>query len=402
MKLHFDLASCVRATSKFSECTKCVEACPDSIQITDNIPSFKLATGVEAAACLGACPTEAFSLSDFSVTEFFFTFLESKVRLISSKINVPCISVLSVEHLISFALASETPITLDLNGYKEGSHLLELIEDRIEEANFVLSSFSEKSLRTNLDESTRVKKREEESAEETEDEKTEDDEAASRRDFLTNSTSVKGVIKHKQDFDDAVDADEFQKFDIDVAVISKIKDKTIPDKRKILFTTLKRVSVPDVYEVLPEEDVSFVSQKFIDESCTNCQICYRICPTGALSSNGKFSMINFDSMLCVKCHLCHDACEPDSIHLQSGFEIKEFFEPTQRTLASFTIKRCNECGNNFTYTGGEQSCPRCQVEEEEAMFLHDNAVHMQETRKNEEASETQETQREDEIEKGES
>jgi ferredoxin len=127
---------------------------------------------------------------------------------------------------------------------------------------------------------------------------------------------------------------------------------------------------------LPEEDVSFVSQKFIDDSCTNCQICYRICPTGALSSNSKFSMINFDAMLCVKCHLCHDACEPNSIHLQAGFEIKEFFEPTQRTLASFTIKRCNECGNNFTYTDGEQTCPRCLVEEEEAMFLHDNAKHM--------------------------
>ncbi len=372
MKLHFDLASCVRAASKFSECTKCVDACPESIQIIDNIPSFRVATGVEAAPCLGACPTEAFALSDFSVTEFFFSFLESKVRLISSKINVPCISVLSVEHLISLALASETPITIDLNGYQEGSHLLELIEDRIEEANYVLSSFSEKSLRTNLDESTRVKVVPEESAEEI----TSDEDTASRRDFLTNSTSVKGVIKHKQDFDDAVDAEEFQKFDLDVSVISKLKDKTIPDKRKILFTTLKRALVPEAYEVLAEEDVSFVSQKFIDDSCTNCQICYRVCPTGALSSNGKFSVINFDAMLCVKCHLCHDVCEPNSIQLQSGFEIKEFFEPAQRTLASFTIKRCNECGNNFTYTGGEQACPRCMAEEEEAMFLHDNAKQM--------------------------
>jgi uncharacterized OB-fold protein len=59
--------------------------------------------------------------------------------------------------------------------------------------------------------------------------------------------------------------------------------------------------------------------------------------------------------------------------LQSGFEVKEFFEATQRTLATFNIKRCNECGNNFTYTGGEQACPRCKLEEEEAMSLHDNA-----------------------------
>ena len=123
--------------------------------------------------------------------------------------------------------------------------------------------------------------------------------------------------------------------------------------------------------------MSFTSQKFVDESCTNCQICYRICPTGALSSDLKFSVINFDAMMCVKCHLCHDVCEPNAIQLQAGFELKEFFEPTQRTLAKFDIQRCNECGNYFTYTGGVKECFRCKIEEEEAMGLHANAKKME-------------------------
>jgi ferredoxin len=373
MKLNFNVASCVRAMSKFSDCTKCVDACPQNIQLVDNLPSFANATGIEAAACLGVCPTEAFSLSDFSVTEFFFTFVESKVRLISSKINVPCISVLSVEHLISLALACDEPITIDLNGYEENSHLLTQIKDRIEEANFVLSSFCNKELRDNLDDSSLefLDNNTKESSPKANNNSKEED-VSSRRDFLSQA-SLKGVVKHKKTFDEAVEAEDLQVFKIDAEVISKMRDKNIPDKRKILFTTLKRANIPNLFEVLPEEEISFVSQKYIDESCTNCQICYRICPTGALSSNGKFSLINFDAMLCLKCHLCHDACEPDSIHLQSGFEVKEFFEPTQRTLATFNIKRCNECGNNFTYTGGEQACPRCRVEEEEAMFLHDKA-----------------------------
>ena len=362
MKLHFDVALCVRATSKFSTCTKCVDASPESIQIVEHLPTFVKATGVEAAACVGACPTEAFSLSDFSVTEFFFRFLESKVRLISSKVNVPCLSVLSVEHLISLALASEESITLDLNGYEEGTHLFEVIESRIEEANFVLSSFSDKALLTNHE--TTV-----------DEEVLEEERVSSRRDFLS-SASLKGAMKHKKAFDDAVEAEELQAYEIDASMIEKIKDKHLPNKRKILLTTLKHAGIPEHFEVLPQEEVSFVSQKFVDESCTNCQICYRICPTGALSSNGRFSLINFDAMLCVKCHLCHDACEPDSIHLQPGFEVKEFFKASQRTLAKFDVRRCNECGNNFTYTGGEQACPRCMVEEEEAMFLHDNAKRM--------------------------
>ncbi|WP_415406366.1 4Fe-4S dicluster domain-containing protein [Sulfurovum sp. CS9] len=371
MRLHFDVASCVRAVSKFSNCTKCIDTCPDSVSLVDNLPSFTASTGVEASACVGVCPTEAFSLSDFSTTEFFFSFLESKVRLISPKINVPCISILSVEHLISLALASEETITIDMSSYDDRSLLFEHIEKSIEEANFVLSSFSDKQLDSNY-----VAQKNEILQSEP------NEKSSSRRSFLGNA-SLKGVVKHKKAFDDAVDADDMQHFEIDASVIAKIKDKQLPNKRKILFTVLKRAGVPDVYEVLPEEEVSFTSQKFIDESCTNCQICYRICPTGALSSNSKFSLIHFDAMLCVKCRLCHDVCEPDSIHLQSGFEIKEFFEPVQRTLASFTIKRCNECGNNFTYTGGEQACPRCMVEEEEAMFLHNNAVLMKEISNNE-------------------
>ncbi len=364
MSLHFNLSACVRATSKFSECTKCVDACPESIQLLDNLPSFANKTGVEAAACIGVCPTEAFSLSDFSTTEFFFSFLDSKIRLISPKLNVPCISVFSVEHLISFALASDEMITLDMSSYDEESILYEQIEERIDEANFVLSSFSKKRLETNSDKSKNVEKK-----------VNQDEEVSSRRSFLGNA-SLKGVVKHKMTFDEAVEADELKAFQLDTITIAKIREKSLPDKRKILFTMLKHVGVPEVFDVLTEEDISFVSQKFVDDSCTNCQICYRICPTGALSSNGKFSLINFDAMLCVKCRLCHDVCEPNSIQLQPGFEIKEFFEPTQRTLVKFNIKRCNECGNNFTYKGGEQACPRCMVEEEEAMFLHSNALSM--------------------------
>ena len=362
MYLHLEVARCVRATSKFSNCTQCVDASPESIQLVDNLPSFANNTGVEAAACVGICPTEAFSLSDFSTTEFFFSFLESKVRLISPKLNVPCLSVLSVEHLISLALASKEEISLDLSSYDEESILYEQIASRIEEANFVLSAFSDKRLQTNVDAIIK----EENASEET---------VSSRRSFLGN-VSLKGVVKHKMSFDEAVEADELKTFALDKSVIAKIREKHLPDKRKILFTTLKHAGVPENFEVLAQEDVSFTSQKFVEDSCTNCQICYRICPTGALSSDGKFSLINFDAMLCVKCRLCHDVCEPDAIKLQPGFELKEFFEPTQRTLAKFDIKRCNECGNNFTYTGGEQTCPRCLIEEEEAIFLHSNALSM--------------------------
>ena len=362
MSLVFDVASCVRATSKFSECTKCVDICPVStIELVDNVPAFTPSACIECGGCVGVCPTESFSLSDFSAINFFFSALEKKEHQFSCKAELPCLSVLSVEHLIALALGSDEPIIMDAKACNCGGdsrRLNDQIEANIEEANFVLSSFSSKQIL--VESLTNIEEPEEE------------EQVRDRRSFL----SLKGAVKTKQDFDEAVVSDELKAFELDVETIAKIKDKKIPDKRKLLFSLLKREEKRESYEVLAQEDITFTSQKFVDESCTNCQICYRICPTGALSSDNKFSVINFDAMMCVKCHLCHDVCEPDAIQLQPGFEIKEFFEPTQRTLAKFDIQRCNECGNYFTYTGGVKECFRCKIEEEEAMELHANAKKM--------------------------
>jgi ferredoxin len=363
MNLEFAVSSCVRATSKFSECSKCVDICPtNTIEIVDNIPAFTPSECTNCGGCVGVCPTESFSLSGFSPIEFFFKFLEEdNNELVCQKDLYSCLSVLSVEHLISLALANPKPILIDAHSCRCGGESdklrLKLLEN-IEEANFILDSISDKKI-----EIKSIKREEKEKVQQ---------QTPSRRSFL----SLKGAIKSKREFDSAVVADEVKKFGIEIKDIHGIREKRIPDKRKLLFSVLKREQKPKVYDILAENDISFTSQKFIDESCTNCQICYRICPTGALSSDSKFSVINFDAMICLKCHLCHDVCEPNSIQLQKGFEIKEFFEPTQRTLATFNIKRCNECGNHFTYKGGLVECPRCQIEEAEAMELHQNARKM--------------------------
>ncbi len=358
MNLLFDVATCVRATSKFSECTKCVDICPvDTIEIVDNIPAFTPSVCTTCGGCVGVCPTESFSLSGFSSIEFFFKFLEEESNeLACQKDLYSCLSVLSVEHLISMAVASENPVVMDVDGCTcggESPKLQNQLRENIEEANFILSTFGDKEILIKSSETDAIVAEQASSV-------------TSRRSLF----SLKGAIKSKQAFDEAVDADELKSFGINLGDISKIKNKVIPDKRKLLFSILKRVEKPENYEIVATEDINFTSQKFVDESCTNCQICYRICPTGALSSDNKFSLIHFDAMLCVKCHLCHDVCEPNAIQLQPGFETKEFFEPTQRTLATFDVKRCNECGNYFTYQGGEQMCMRCKIEEEEAIELH--------------------------------
>jgi len=358
MSLKFDITTCVRATSKLSECTKCVDICPvDTISFSDNISSFTPSACVDCGACAGACPSSSFSLSEYSNVDFFFAFLGGESKHISCKENLPCLAWLSVDELIAIALNKEAVLEL---GYCKsceiGDRLYNQIVSHIEEANFVLSSFCEKQLEVSF-EAPKLESKVEE---------------PSRRSFLSH-INIQKMHEAKEKFEEKVDEGELKSFAIDSSQIAKLKEKVIPNKRKLLLTSLKRMPKPARYEVLPQEEISFSSQKYIEESCTNCQICYRICPTGALSSDGKCSLINFDAVACIKCHLCHDVCEPDALQLQIGFENQELFEPRKRTLITFDVRRCNECGNYFTYQGGEQSCPRCRIEEEESLILHQNA-----------------------------
>jgi len=367
MKLTLDISRCVRATSKFSGCDACVHASGGAVSINEQLPEFAKGTGVEAAACVGACPTEAFSLEGFSTTAFFFRFLESGETLLKKSDTLPCLGVLGVEHFIALSLASDAPLNADLSDYAEDKRLLALIGDRLEEANFVLESIGGRPIDIRLE--GEAYRKETDTAEEISPD--------ARRRVLRESATLKGALKYKMAFDEAVEADEPYRFVVDGELAEKIRDKVLPDRRKILYTVLKNAPRPERYEVLAEEDVSFISQKYVTDACTNCQICYRICPTGALGSDRKFSLIAFDAMLCVKCRLCHDVCEPDAIKLQPGVDTRVFFEPETKTLATFDVRRCMECGNPFTWFGGEQVCPRCRIEEEEAMELIMNARKME-------------------------
>lgn len=357
MGLNFDASSCVRTSAIASNCQKCVDICPvQTIKLASNLPSFTPIECIECGGCTGVCPTSSFAFSEFNVTDFSFKYFADP-QVLSCKQNTPCLAVFNSEELISLALGSDKELVLDI-GHCETCEIKEklspLIIANIEEANFILSSFSSKQIKCENIKLESIQTKNEES---------------NRRDFLHSLKPI-NAIKHKVEFDKMVNKDELKSFEIDNATISKIKNKKIPDKRKLFFALLKQEKKPKQYETIQSNDISFISQKYIDQSCNNCQICYRICPTGALSSSSNFSEIHFDAMLCVKCHLCHDVCTQNAIQIQPSFEIKEFFEPTQRVLANFTIKRCDECGNSFTYLGGDTVCPRCHTEEDEAIMLH--------------------------------
>ena len=354
-KLQIELGSCVRVASKYSNCTLCSDICPiDAIDYAENIPLVSESC-IDCGGCIGICPTEAISLNDFNTLDFIFDMLDTKEDIISCKKNIPCLATLSVENLISIGLLSEEQVKLDL-GHCENCEIKEPlyqnILSNINEANSFLSNLeSDKKVVGEFINYTP---------------KIEEKESGNRRDFLKHF-SLKGAVKSKVEFEKEIDKIEKRGI-IDDSTTSKIKQKELPNKRKLLYMALKRIEKHENYINISEDNLSFISQKSIDDSCDNCSFCYRVCPTEALSTDRRDTKIHFDPLSCVKCRLCHDVCQTDSIHLEE-FSTKNIFKPRMQELISFNVVRCDECANYFTYFGGEKMCHRCKLEEEEAKSL---------------------------------
>lgn len=350
---------CVRQLSTLSTCDSCVAACPTAALVrTESVPAVNQAACVGCGGCAGACPTEAIRVDDFSATDFFFALAGGADNLVSCRKNVPCIAALSVDHLLSLA-SLKGGLHLD-TGHCDTCEIAPVcrpqFEARAEEASYLLEAMTSPA-KIALEPVAYT------------------DAAAGgeadRRDFL-RAINLKTLAEGKAKFEREVETatDELIRHQLDSTAIAQLRTKTLPDKRKLLFTALKRAERPSQYHVVDSGELTLASQKIMDaEQCTACQMCYRICPTGALTSDIKNAKIDFDAMMCVRCHLCHDVCEPDALTLSPSFNMKELFEPTQQRLVTFRVLNCDECGNPFTSLGGERVCHRCRIEEEEARTL---------------------------------
>ena len=222
--INLDASRCVRSLSVESECNKCEVICPTSaIVVGENpLPAINFSACVGCGGCDAVCPNEALSLDNFSSTNFFFDFVEDKENLISCRKNVPCISALSVESIVSMAVLKKD-IVFDM-GYCEGCEIAHTCHKQIlqnhEEATYILEAMENEAI-IRLENICYE----------------EPEQDTSRRKFF-DALNLKTVAQVKHNFENEVvkATDELTQHTLQKADIALLRKKRITDRRKIFFT----------------------------------------------------------------------------------------------------------------------------------------------------------------------
>jgi ferredoxin len=93
-----------------------------------------------------------------------------------------------------------------------------------------------------------------------------------------------------------------------------------------------------------------------DTTCTACQVCATVCPTGALSfeQGDNVFALHFAPLACTGCGLCTQLCAPGALRPASSLP---YADADPIVLLSGQQKQCRRCRASFA--GAGDLCPAC-------------------------------------------
>ena len=150
--------------------------------------------------------------------------------------------------------------------------------------------------------------------------------------------------------------------------------KHLPSQRLRLAKVLPRLGKAEEEE-LPTSRAPFYLLE-INDACTACGLCAKLCPTGALAftaKEGSFTL-EFIPLACVGCDVCALICPVDAIELRSPVRPLDFLKAMKVVLQEGKLLPCEECGIPFKPHGEEQLCHTCRLKKERFMEMGNELV----------------------------
>ncbi len=351
----FRTARCVRYRYRYSECARCVDACPhEAIRLSDTGAAIDAAKCRNCALCVSACRTGAFAAVNFQPINM----LRDAIRIERFSIAcapsghaadavVPCLGALDAS-LLAYLEKRRLPTTLHgaslcadcAHGDKGAAQLAANLEAVAE---LRAAAAPDAWLPIEVVEDTPAVAQDK-------------PRFASARRHLFRRLFGRGV-------------DE-----VAAAVEQKPTGQPVPDKairagayalteqRELLQIVAGRKDGKpfrvSIHEALPALDIT------IGPGCTVCEACFRVCPTGAIGiteNPGDWALM-FQRDRCVGCAVCLEVCQPRVLDAAAAFDLAP--DQPARTLISLAKQRCDRCDRFFVSPRPEKTCRVCSDDQD--------------------------------------
>ncbi len=351
----FRATRCVRFRFRYSECSRCLDACPhEAIALSDTGAAIDADKCRNCALCVSACRTGAFAADNFKPIDMLRQAIKAEHFSIACAPSghvadsvVPCLGALDAS-LLAYLEKRRLPTRLlgaslcadCAHGAKGAAQLAANLEAVSE---LRAAAAPDTWLPIDLVEDPAALPAAE-------------PRFASARRHLFRRLFGRGV-------DEVVAAVEPK------APAIAVPDKAIragayalTEQRELLQIVAGRKDGQPfqlaLHEALPALDIT------IGPGCTVCEACFRVCPTGAIKiteNPGDWALM-FQRDRCVGCAVCLEVCQPRVLDAAAAFDLAP--DQPAKTLISLAKQRCERCDRFFVSPHPEKSCRVCSDDQD--------------------------------------
>lgn len=350
----FRAARCVRYRYRYSECVRCLDACPhEAIALSDTGAAIDADKCRNCALCVSACRTGAFATVAFKPIETLRQAIKTERISIACAPSghaadavVPCLGALDPP-LLAYLEKRKLPTTLlgaslcaDCAHGDKGAAQLAANLEAVAELRAAAAPETWLPIEVISDKVAPEKR----------------PRFTSGRRHLFRRLFGRGV----DEVSAAVAARPPAQPVVDKAI--RAGAYALTEQRELLQIVAGRKDGQPfqvaIHEALPALDIT------INPGCTVCEACFRVCPTGAISiteNPGDWALM-FQRDRCVGCAVCLEVCQPRVLDAAAAFDLAP--DQPARTLISLAKQRCDRCDRFFVSPRPEKTCRVCSDDQD--------------------------------------
>lgn len=352
--LTLDPARCVRANDRLSPCDRCVRTCPVGALQIDSPIALNEKKCVNCGTCLHECPVGAFSGDDGTdpLLQFLLQFPSNQIiELACLQHPEPELGPSSIANVIQTdrCLAALGPSIYAWLMARGMSQVIVRL-DACAECEIGKSSATMQANLVSLGNLFNTENAQRIQVIETSDPNWKEREVMaikdvplSRRELLRRMTQDAPKSAARALATEAVDP----------------KTKAPPRERKRLLEALTRASSLNREQSVQNLGAIHLA---VNEKCSACGACARVCPTGALqftTTEQKEYRLDLKVGACTDCSICLDVCEPAALSRDRAPSAAEFIAAEPIVLSAGGLKECVRCGARFAAQIPGDLCSIC-------------------------------------------